>query len=131
LSLGISEFKYNVPALDVAEITQSLTEGLPKVGKRGPRGPQAAYSSNFPSLLALGGKRRGEETAGHGTEECPTFHYSITSSAPPPPARPSSDGGIVSPERFGGLAVASLRPRREVFSIDERTRRSGSRIGRQ
>ena len=25
-----------------------------------------------------GGERRGEEAAGHGTEECSPFHYSIT-----------------------------------------------------
>jgi len=33
---------------------------------------------NFLSLLRLDGERRGEEAAGHGTEESSTLHYSIT-----------------------------------------------------
>ena len=42
-----------------------------------------------------GRKRRGEEAASHGTEECSALHYSITWSA-----RASREGGIVRPRAF-------------------------------
>ena len=33
---------------------------------------------DLPRLLRVGGERRGEKAASHGTEECPPFHYSMT-----------------------------------------------------
>jgi len=50
-------------------------------------------------LLRLSGERRGEEAAGHCTEERSTLHYSITWSA-----RASGDGGIY----FASLHKASI-----------------------
>src|SRR5499427_5728568 len=52
------------------------------------------------AVLRLRDERRGEEAAGHGTEELPPFHYSITWSA-----RASTDGGMVRPR---ALAVLRL-----------------------
>ena len=62
LPLGISVFDHDVAALDVTEVTQSLTEGLVQVGVSGQVGRQVAYSSDLGRLLRLGGERRGEET---------------------------------------------------------------------
>ena len=61
---------------------------------------EIANPRNPSRLLRPGGERRGEEAAGHGTEECSPLHYSITSSA-----RARSEGGIVSPR---ALAVLRL-----------------------
>src|SRR5262249_33383989 len=61
---------------------------------------EVSDTRNLPGLLRLSSERRGEEAAGHGTEECSAFHYSITRSA-----RASSDGGIVSPSAFAVLRL--------------------------
>src|SRR3989337_1088844 len=64
LPLGISVFNHDVSALDVAEVTQSLEEGLAHVGGAcGHVGRQEAYSSDLDRLLGLGGERRGDEAA--------------------------------------------------------------------
>ena len=95
LPLSISVFNHDGTALDVAEVTQSVTEGLWQVGRSGQVGPQVAYSSDLGRLLSIGGERRGENTATESREECAPMLYWITSSA-----RPSSDGGIVRPRAF-------------------------------
>src|SRR5207247_5331431 len=59
LPLGISDFDHDVAALDVTEVTQSLTEGLVQVASRGQVDRQEAYSRDLDRLL--GGERRGEE----------------------------------------------------------------------
>jgi hypothetical protein len=61
LPLGISVFDHQVAALDVTEVTQSLTEGLLHDGISGQVGRQVAYSSDLGRLLGLGCPRRGEE----------------------------------------------------------------------
>ena len=71
LPLGISVFNHDVVALDVTEVTQSLTEGLDQVGARGPVGRQVAYSSSLGRLLGLGSERHGENTASKCDKECP------------------------------------------------------------
>ena len=58
LPLGISVFDHDVAALDVTEVTQSLTEGLWEVGTIRQATRQEAYSSNLRRLLALGAERR-------------------------------------------------------------------------
>src|SRR6266545_6002325 len=58
LPLGISVFNHDVAALDVTEITQSLTEGLVLVGAGGEVGVQVAYSSDVGRLLPLSAERR-------------------------------------------------------------------------
>src|SRR5712691_12584158 len=65
LPLGISVFDHEVAALDVTEVTQSLTEGLVQVGASGQVGPQPAYSSDLGRLLGLNGEGRGEKAARH------------------------------------------------------------------
>jgi hypothetical protein len=52
LPLGISVFNHDVAALDVTEVTQSLTEGLVVVGAKGQVGRQVAYSSDLGRLLS-------------------------------------------------------------------------------
>ncbi len=100
LPLGISIFNHDVAALDVTEVTQSLTEGLSQVGIRVQVDRQPAYSSNLGRLLCLGGEWRGEETTGQSADERPPRGHWITSSA-----RCSSDGGIVSPSAFAVLRL--------------------------
>ena len=68
LPLGISVFDHDVAALDVTEVTQSLTEGLAQVGASGQVGRQVAYSSDLGRLLRLGGERRGEKRPGRDQE---------------------------------------------------------------
>ena len=75
---GISVFNYEVAALYVTEVTQSLTEGLVQVGVSGPVGPQVAYSIDLPRLLRLGGQRCGERTSHRGQQEAAAVHHSIT-----------------------------------------------------
>jgi hypothetical protein len=58
LPLGIPVIDHDVAALDVTEVTQSLTEGLWQVGTSGHVAPQVAYSSDLGRLLGVGGERR-------------------------------------------------------------------------
>jgi hypothetical protein len=78
LPLVTSVFDHDVAALDVAEITQSLAEGLALAGASGPAGPQVAYSSDLPRLLRLGEERPGERASQRGQQEEAAVHYSIT-----------------------------------------------------
>jgi hypothetical protein len=100
LPLGISVFNHDVAALDVTEVTQSLTESLVQMGVRSQVERQEAYSRDLPRLLGIGGERRCEETEGKGDDELATLHHWMISSA-----RSRSDGGIVSPR---ALAVLRL-----------------------
>ena len=91
---------HEVAALDVTEITQSLTEGLGQVGVNALAGRQVAYSSDLGRLLGLGGERCGEKAASQSADErSPRGHWMISS------ARCSKDWGIVSPR---ALAVLRL-----------------------
>ena len=101
LPLGISVFDHDVAALDVTEVTQSLTEGLVQVGVSGRVERQVAYSRDLACLPRLGGERRGEQAASRCEDECPTVDHSITSSA-----RCRSNWEIVRPR---ALAVLRLR----------------------
>jgi hypothetical protein len=78
LPLGISVVDRNVSALDVAEVTQSLAEGLYHVGASSQVARQKAYPRDLPRRLCLGGERRGEEAASQGGDERTSVHYSIT-----------------------------------------------------
>jgi hypothetical protein len=75
LPLGISVFDHEVAALDVTEVTQSLTEGLWQVGGSGQVGRQVAYSSDLGRLLCFGGERRGEEHRTRASEERATVDH--------------------------------------------------------
>jgi hypothetical protein len=61
LPLGRSVFNHDVAALDVAEVTQSLEEGIPQVGVSARVELQEAYSRDLARRLRLGDERRGEE----------------------------------------------------------------------
>src|SRR4030095_13383642 len=76
LPLGISVFDHQVAALDVTEVTQSLTEGLLHDGISGQVGRQVAYSSDLGRLLRTGGERRGEQR-GSTSKERAAIHHSI------------------------------------------------------
>src|SRR5262249_37777232 len=65
----ISVFNDDVATLDVAEVTQSLTEGLAQVGTRRQVGRQVAYSSGRGGLLGPGGPRAEESTEEKGDAE--------------------------------------------------------------
>jgi hypothetical protein len=69
LPLGISVFNDDVTTLDVAEVTQSLTEGLGQVGVSGQVGRQEAYSSDLGRLLGVGRNRAEEPTEEKGDAE--------------------------------------------------------------
>ena len=64
LPLGIPVFNHDVAALDVAEVTKSLTEGLWQIGGGGRVEQHVTYASDLGRLLSLGGERRGEEAVG-------------------------------------------------------------------
>src|SRR5262249_40206109 len=66
-----------VSALDISEVTKPLTKGLDARVLSTVR-TQDAYAVHFRLALRLGGERRGEKAACHGTKECSTLHYSIT-----------------------------------------------------
>src|SRR5712691_10343565 len=75
LPLGISLFNHDVAALDVTEVTQSLKEGLARMGVRGQVARQVAYSSDLGRLLGLGGERRSKESRTRASEErAPVYH---------------------------------------------------------
>src|SRR5262249_371764 len=83
LPLSISVLDQDVSALDVTEITQSLTRGLGQVGATGQAARQVAYSSDLRRRLRQrcgeGGEgERGDGQAGHG---------------PPPDGRDATPGG--------------------------------------
>ena len=69
LPLGISVFDHDVAALDITEVTQSLTEGLGQMGTAGQLARQVAYSSDLGRLLRLGGQRHGGEAATQSADE--------------------------------------------------------------
>jgi len=73
--LGISGFDHEVAALDVPEVTQSLTEGLVQVGPSGQMGRQVPYSSDLACLPRLGGERRSEEAARDHRNEPSALHH--------------------------------------------------------
>src|SRR5262249_3736152 len=91
----------HVLAVHVTVVPHSLAKRVEKVLIRGLRlcadEPDARAGGRF---LPLSGERRAEQATGHGTEECPPLHYSITSSA-----RARSDGGIVRPSAFAVLRL--------------------------
>jgi len=68
LPLGISVFDHDVAALDVTEVTQSLTEGPVHVGVSGQVGRQDSYPSDLGRLLRVGDERRGEEAASQSAD---------------------------------------------------------------
>jgi hypothetical protein len=76
LSLGISGFNHDIAALDVPEVTQSLTEGLLQVAVRDHVERQGAYSSDLGRLLPLGSERRGEEHRACASKERATVYHS-------------------------------------------------------
>src|SRR5262249_33243739 len=69
LPLGISEFDHEVAALDVTEVTQSLTEGLARLGISGQVLPQVAYSSDLGRLLGVRGDRPPNRRAAEKCDE--------------------------------------------------------------
>src|SRR5262249_34199200 len=77
LPLSISVFDHDVSALDVTEITQSLTKGLGQVGATGQAARQVAYSSHLRRRLRTdheraGGGGKAEEEGG------PQLHQGAT-----------------------------------------------------
>src|SRR5216683_2432137 len=83
LPLGISVFNHDVAALDVTEVTQSLTEGFAQAGGSGQVARQKAYSRDLGRLLRPGGERRAKEATSQGAEKRTSVHEE------PPPDRPS------------------------------------------
>src|SRR5438552_16561855 len=79
--------------LDIPKVMEALEEtGLEETldpRRIGSEDPDLVYLAR---LLRLGGEWRGEKAARQTAQKCAPKHYWITSSA-----RPSSDGGIVSP----------------------------------
>src|SRR5262245_59675170 len=75
IEVGRPVFDEDVPALDVTEITHSLSEGLKDIGLDV---PQVAYSSDLPRLLRVASERRGDCPNQRGQQEAATVHYSIT-----------------------------------------------------
>jgi hypothetical protein len=68
LALGRSDFNHEVAALDVTEVTQSLTEGLSQAGGI-MAGDQVADSGNLGRLLSLHRNRAEEPTEDKGDDE--------------------------------------------------------------
>src|SRR5262245_7422979 len=74
LPLGISVFNYEVAILDVTEVTQSLTEGLARLGISGQVLPQPAYSSDLVRLLGVRGDRPPNRRAAEKCDELTPPH---------------------------------------------------------
>ena len=74
LPLGISVFNHEVATLDVTEVTQSLTEGLARLGTRGQVLPQPAYSSDLGRLLGVRGDRPPNRRAAEEADELSPSH---------------------------------------------------------
>jgi len=81
LALRVAKLKLNIPSIR----PPSLMKRRPERGNASLRlrvtldvRQEEAQPSPTIGLLRLDGARRGEEAAGHGTEERPTLHYSIT-----------------------------------------------------
>ena len=74
LPLGTSVFEHEVAALDVPEVTQSLTEGHFRAVGSGHGGTQIADPPDPPRRLRLGSERHGEETAGDQRHERAARH---------------------------------------------------------
>src|SRR5262245_44609026 len=89
----------DILTLNPPELAQRLPERV-EVGPR--KYPKKPYPTHLPSLLPLGGERRGEEHRTRTSEERATIHYWITSSA-----RASSVGGIVRPSALAVLRLIS------------------------
>jgi hypothetical protein len=75
LPLGRSVFDHEVAAVDVAEVTQSLEEGLAKAAISGQVDRQIADSSDPFGLLSLSAERRGERTGQRGQQEAAAVHH--------------------------------------------------------
>jgi hypothetical protein len=75
LPLGISVFNHDVAALDVPEVTQSLTEGLVQLGVSGRVEGQEAYSRDLGRLLGLGGEWRGKEHRTSASKKRPAGNH--------------------------------------------------------
>src|SRR5262249_19826130 len=102
---GSAALDYGVLPRDPTQLAQTLHERIiERIGGYGGTDPE-----NLPSLLPLSGTRRGEEAAGHGTEERSTLHYSITWSA-----RASSDGESIASEGSLPARVVSVE---HVFNV--------------
>src|SRR5262249_8321938 len=136
-SVGRSPLNDDVFPFHVAKLAQTLPECLDAGRVSGKGGTtQVSNRGDLRRRLRLDGKRCGEETTGHGTEECSTLHYSITWSA-----RASSDGGIVRPRALAVLRLitssnlvgcstgrsAGFAPLR-ILSTNTATRRSVSSV---
>src|SRR5262249_18891066 len=74
LPLDIAVFDHDVAALDVTEVTQSLTEGLCQLRASGPVERQVAYSRDLGRLLGLCSERRDEGTSQRGQQEAAAVH---------------------------------------------------------
>src|SRR5262249_43379212 len=100
----ILEFACVPPIFDEHILAFGISEGAQTLAKRLPfRAVGGAENTNPPylaSLLRLSGERRGKYHRTRASEERPSIHYWMTSSA-----RPSTDGGIVRPR---ALAVLRL-----------------------
>src|SRR5262249_17508102 len=79
LPLGRSEFDQEVAALDVAEVTQSLTEGLCHLGISGRVVRQQAYPNDLRRLLGLGSEQAEEPTEGEDDAKGESQSYHLGS----------------------------------------------------
>src|SRR6266545_791887 len=91
----------NVPAFDVAEVTQPLAKRPDEIGLEGSRGvPEKSYPVHLPRLRP-GGTRRGEEAARQSAEKYPSGGHWVTfgSGAKPPDLSLRGRGGQGTPIR--------------------------------
>src|SRR4030095_526073 len=77
LPIGVSVFDHEVAALDVTEVTQSLTKRLVQVPIHGAVERQESDSRDFSRLLCMGGERRRDRTSQRGQQEAAAVHHSI------------------------------------------------------
>jgi hypothetical protein len=95
LPLGGSEFDDDRLALDVTEVTQSLTEGLRQLRARGQVGRHIAYARDLGQLLGRATMRTGEKATGQRAEEgAPGGHWIGVSVTSLPPNRHNRDAHI-------------------------------------
>src|SRR5262252_4206778 len=99
VALGVMQVEHEMLALHEPELLETVPQPV-DVGEVRAALEDDADAIHPPSLLGLGGERRGEEPTREHTHERPALHYSITWSA-----RANSEGGMV---RLRALAVLRL-----------------------
>src|SRR5262249_34064204 len=108
LPLSISVFNYEVATLDVTELTQSLTEGLARLGIRSQVDAQPSYSSDLGRLLGVRGDRPPNRRAAKKCNKLSPPHVTPRSTRMPDYQMLHASTKAIAASRSAGAASAAL-----------------------